>query len=117
MNRKIKFQDQNHANGIRANWDDEQWITEFFEFLQGKQPEGMCISTAHAPRLSPKKAFSIIWYLQEHMRVLPSNIEKCWSCGNLYNSNAEGLYWESKGRHYCGSCEYEVPENYDNCLR
>ena len=114
MENKIEFQDQNHKSTHRADWDDEQWLTEFFDFLQGQQPEEIRITKTHAPRLSAKKAFSIIWYLQEHMRILPSRIERCWSCGELFDQDSEGLYWQSKGRDYCGNCQHEVPDNYDN---
>jgi len=114
---EINFQDENHLSGPRADWDTEQWLTEFFEFLQGEMPEGMSMTRGHAPKMSAKKAFAIIWYLQEHMRVLPDRIDQCWSCGELFDSHSEGLYWESKGRNYCGCCQHEVPANYDNNMR
>jgi len=117
MTKSIKFQDKNHESTHRADWDDEQWLTEFFEFLKGTAPDGIKMGHGHQPKLSPKKAFSIIWYLQEHMRVLPDRIDQCWRCGGLFDSWREGLYWESKGRNYCGSCDHEVPENYDNNRR
>lgn len=63
--------------------------------------------------LKPKKAFSVIYFLQEHVSILPDTIEKCWYCKELFDSSEEGIYWESKGRHYCGCCSDQVPENYD----
>ena len=84
---------------------DVEWMQEFYEFLQ--KPF----------KLSPKKAFSIIYYLQETFPVFPDHIEQCWSCGSLFDTHSEGLYWESKGRFYCGACDHFVPENYDRGKR
>lgn len=58
-----------------------------------------------------------IWYLQEHFPVFPDNFERCGECGRLYDTDCEGLYWETKGKHYCGSCSYKVPQNYDRGKR
>lgn len=85
--------------------DDVEWMQEFFNFLQ------------ETVKLSPKKAFWIIHYLQEHLPVFPDHIEKCWRCGKLYDVYSEGLHWETRDRFYCGSCMYEVPENYDRGKR
>ncbi len=51
------------------------------------------------------------------MRVLPDNIEKCDNCKELFDSNSEGIYWETKGKHYCGGCCDLVPYNYDRGKR
>jgi hypothetical protein len=115
MNKDIKFQDKNHAyNEKRKDWDDLEWIKEFYDFLQGENPEGIQTRKHNSPKMTPKKAFTIIWYLQEHLRVLPDHIEKCSCCNDLYDSNSEGIYWESKGKFYCRACEDQVPQNYDN---
>ena len=110
MNNKIKL----IKNNDEKDWSDLEWIDEFYQFLQGECPETIHLKRGKQPKLTKKQAFSIIWYLQEHFSVLPDNIEKCWCCGELFDSYSEGLYWESKGRHYCGDCEYLVPDNYDN---
>jgi hypothetical protein len=118
MTDRINFQDRNHTHDkIRKDWDDLEWINEFYEFLQGKIPKEISMVNGHKPKMTAKKANSIIWYLQEHLRILPDNIEKCSSCDELYDSNSGGIYWESKGKHYCNCCSDQVPENYDNCLR
>lgn len=97
----------------RKNWSHTQWVDEFYRFLQGGCPNGMEIGTHSQPRLSQKKAFTIIWYLQEHLRVLPDHIERCDTCGELYDSHSAGIYWESRGKFFCDGCSYLVPENYD----
>ncbi len=54
-------------------------------------------------KLTPKKAFSIIWYLQEHFSILPDTIERCDVCNNLFDSESQGHHSELTGKHYC--CE------------
>ena len=96
---------------------DLEWVEEFYKFLQGEIPSGMRFGRGHKPKMSAKKAFSIIWYLQEHLPVFPDTIEVCWNCGYLFDADEEGLYWETKGRHYCCGCWHLVPENYDRGKR
>lgn len=110
---EIKFQDQNHHDTDREYWSDLEWINEFYGFLKGELPEEISTTRGYEPKMSEKKAYSIIWYLQEHLRILPANIERCNICGELYNSDSEGIYWGTKGKHYCGGCDYLVPQNYD----
>ena len=99
-------------NNKNRKWDDLEWLEEFYKFLQGDIPEGMRLIRGHKPKMSEKKAFAIIWYLQEHFPILPDHIERCDNCGDLFNSGCSGLYWETKGKHFCDACEYLVPENY-----
>jgi hypothetical protein len=104
-------------NNDNRDDSDEEWIEEFYNFLQGDCPDSISLPRGHQPKLTPKKAMTIIWYLQEHFPLLPDNIEKCWNCDGLFDTHSGGLYWESKGRHYCNSCQHHVPENYDNHQR
>lgn len=114
MGNDINFQDKNHLSDVkRKNWDDLEWINELYEFLQGGEVPGISIGRGYKPKMSDKKANTIIWYLQEHLRILPDNIERCDNCGELYDSNCSGIYWESKGKNYCDGCEFLVPYNYD----
>ncbi|MHA1840457.1 MAG: hypothetical protein ACTSYW_00635 [Candidatus Heimdallarchaeota archaeon] len=113
MEKQIKLLKNNDERDLK----DIEWIKEFYEFLQGEIPSGMNIQRGHKPKMSGKKAFSIIWYLQEHLPLFPDNIVRCGNCGDLYDSGCEGIYWESKGKHYCGCCEDLVPYNYDNNMR
>jgi hypothetical protein len=97
-------------------WDDEIWLektNELYHFLTGSEiPYG--IST-ESPKLDGEKAFEIIWFLQEVTRIIPSRIERCDDCGDLYNSDSEGTYIseeeeaetpEDMYKHFCGDCEY-----------
>ncbi len=109
--------DKNEINLLKNNDNrtdsDLEWVDEFYRFLQGEIPDRILLSRGHKPKLSPKKAFAIIWYLQEHFPVIPDNINRCDNCGGLFDGNLEGLYWETKGKHYCGGCNHLVPANYD----
>lgn len=100
-------------NNDDKDWDDLAWLNEFFEFLKGGETTGISFRRGYQPKLSSKKAFSIIYYLQEHLPVFPDTIDMCYNCDQLFNTACSGLYWKSKGRHYCEDCEYLVPENYD----
>jgi hypothetical protein len=56
--------------------------------------------------LGKKKAFQIIYYLQEYLPVIPDQIEQCCKCGELYDSYSQGHYSELTGKFYCSeSCE------------
>jgi len=100
----------------RQNWDDEQFITEFYEFLQGKIPEAITIPESSQVRLTEKQAFIVIWYLQEHLRILPDHIERCDNCGDLYDTHSSGTYCEAHRKHYCGGCDYLAVDYYGDCL-
>lgn len=65
-------------------------VSELYEFLQGNAPDTVTINHAKQPKLSQRQAFAVIWFLQEHMRILPSNIERCISCSTLYDTHTEG---------------------------
>jgi len=63
-------------------------IEELYRFLQGELP--FDIHMKRPPHLSEQMAFRIIWFLQEQTGVLPGNIERCITCGRLYDSKKEG---------------------------
>lgn len=91
-------------NNDNRDWTDIQWIEEFYEFLQGKLPEG--VGMKHKPKLSKEQAFKIIWYLQEHFPILPDDIEQCDVCGEIYDSGSQGYHSELTHKSYCSdSCE------------
>ena len=95
-------------------------VNELFRYLTDDEiPDGVLV--ASRPKLSPNKAWNLIWFLQEVTRCLPDHIERCDRCGALYDSDEEGFrlddqyelngktlpkkYWGS----YCGdSCAPSV---------
>ena len=121
LSRPYKQEINNEIRLLKNNQNrtdtDLEWIEEFYQFLQGECPDSITLAWGDQPKLTSKKAFTIIWYLQVHFPILPDRIEKCWNCDDLFDTWSGGLYWESKGRHYCDGCENLVPENYDNNRR
>ena len=113
MENKISLLKNNDNRSIT----DVEWIQELFDFLQGEVPDGIYFKRGHIPKLSRKKAFSVIYYLQEHLPVFPDYIELCWNCERLFDTEEEGIYWETKDRFYCGNCWHLVPKNYDRGKR
>lgn len=116
-----KYEEQRQSGDLKAlknndnkDWEELQWIQEFYEFLQGRLPESLSFPRGHSPKLSKKKAYAIIYYLQEHMPLIPDQYEQCSICGDIYDSSTEGIYWESKCKFYCGACEHL---NYDKGKR
>ncbi len=91
-------------NNPREDKSDLEWVKEFHSFLMGGIPNGITLSKEHKPNMSAKKAFAIIWYLQEHLAIFPSTIEMCDNCHNLFNSEESGEYDEKKGKHFCDNC-------------
>ena len=95
-------------------------VNELFKYLTDEEiPEGVVVNSR--PKLSPNKAWSLIWFLQEVTRCLPDYIERCDVCGQLYDSEQEGFQldnqYELKGKtlpkrywgSYCsGSCAPNV---------
>ena len=92
-------------------------VKEFYDFLQGiSVPKNFVISKRQRPKLTPDKAFSVIYMMQEHLFVLPDSFEQCQACKGLYDSDSEGCslddqyeldgktlpkkYW----KRYCGDC-------------
>jgi len=95
---------------------------EFYNFLQGEIPESIHLVNENKKiELDKEKAFLIIWYLQEHFRIIPDNIEKCNACDDLFDTQSQGGYCEKYGIHYCCSehmhkeCEYAYEGNCDDC--
>lgn len=80
-------------NNDNKEFSDIEWVREFYYDLKEK-------------KLSKKKAFSIIYYLQEHFPLLPDHIEQCSTCGELYDSYSQGHHSDMTGKFYCcESCE------------
>ena len=90
-------------NNDNRDWSDVEWVQEFFDFLTGDLPDGISMPKSHQPKLTPKKAMAIIWYLQEKFPLIPDNIEKCDdpACNNIFDSNSQGFYSEKRGKHFC----------------
>jgi len=73
---------------------DLEMIDRFFYFLTKNK------------KLSSKKAFDIIYYLQEQLEILPDRFEKCTSCKEMYDSHQQGS--THRLRQYCSSCYWDI---------
>lgn len=93
---------------------DLEWINEFYRFLQGETPEGMSLGYGSKLKLTKRKAFAIIWYLQEHFCLLPDHIEQCSDCGELYDSHSSGYHSEKRAKFYCEGCIPPFIDEEDN---
>lgn len=64
-------------------------IQQFMDMLTGGElPDGM--EMPNQPQLSPEAAFSVIWYLQEHLRIIPDRYEMCDVCHEIFDVNSGG---------------------------
>lgn len=97
-------------NNDGKEWTDLEWVDEFYRFLQGEIPGGIEIGRGHAIKLSPQKAMTVIWYLQEHFALLPDHIERCSVCNELFDTYATGFHSEENEKHYCGGCMEQAPD-------
>lgn len=86
--------------------DPLEVVQELHAFLQGRLPAS--VSMTKPPKLSAKKAFEVIWFLQEVSGLVSSNFELCGYCGYIYDSDSEGHSSEENGQ-FCGSCEHHCP--------
>ena len=83
-------------------------VEELMEMLTGGDlPDGMTMNDQ--PKLSRDSAFSVVWYLQEHLRIIPDNYELCVVCGELYDSY--------RGGHTIDSDSYEFWKEDENITR
>lgn len=97
---------------------DEQKIIVFYEWLQGKDsPEGCKFE--NKLNLTADEAFTVLWYLQEVLEILPDKYEQCKECKCLYDSYYEGetiikdtCEDESLHGFYCDCCRpYYIEED------
>jgi len=88
---------------------------EFFEYLQGEVPEGFV--HVKSPKLSPGRAFDVIYVMQEQLGVLPNHYEMCCRCHRLYDTYAEGGMIGYS--FYCGENDgcYQIRRNEINYRR
>lgn len=75
-------------------------IEGFYEFLQKD-----C-------GLKADVAFSVIYFLQETLPLIPDSIERCNDCDDIFDSDKEGQYCDECGHHHCDlhMCECEAKD-------
>jgi hypothetical protein len=61
-----------------------------YQFLQGHPPDVLRLSEGHQPALTAAQAFSVLYYLQEILAILPDKYERCEACDFLFDREAGG---------------------------
>lgn len=92
----------NDANGKPVSIER---VDEFYGFLQGAAVPGMHFGRSR-PRLSAGAANAVIYFLQEHMDLIPDVIEQCVRCHNLFDTDYDGA--TIRDRQYCSLCAAEI---------
>ena len=92
-------------------------ITEFFEFLQGKEVPNYTL--IKKPKLTKSQAFTVIYYLQERLGIIPDNFEFCDACKQMFDKDHGGISVDiikdakergyrvtskDAGKTFCGGC-------------
>jgi len=101
-----------YSDEIKSSvWEEK--LNELLEYLTtGNLPEGV---HCKSPKMSPKMAKSVIWFLQEVTKIIPDEYEICEDCGEIHNSDY-GRYFETNGKFYCGDClEYAPVVHCEEC--
>ena len=74
-----------------TNQVELEQVQEFVDMLTDTSlPDGM--EMPQQPRLSRREAFSVVWFLQERLRVLPDRYELCHICEELFDAHCEGSF-------------------------
>ena len=66
-------------------------VMEFIAMLTGKRLPDCWEPSDIQPKLTPRQAFTIVYYLQEFLGVLPDHYEQCGVCEELYDSECGGF--------------------------
>ena len=101
---------------------DLESANALFLHLQGidHTPTGGSPDLSRSPKLSAAKAFSVIYFLQETLHVIPDTFEMCSRCHKLFNTEGEGIHVSEEnyktvlmnhvfrkrdiGKHLCDTC-------------
>jgi SAM-dependent MidA family methyltransferase len=68
---------------------ETEQVQELMDFLKGDWiPDGMIFEKR--PKLKAKQAFAIVYFLQEHMHILPDCFEMCVVCNSIFDTTSEG---------------------------
>ena len=99
------WQEERHQQKLKDAAELEN-VQRFHRFLQGEVPKGVVLGrNSKGPRLTAKRAMTVIWALQECFHLLSDRFKMCADCHNIYDSDSEGGYAEKTGNNYCGSCD------------
>lgn len=86
-------------------------VQNFVDMLTGKPVDEMNLT--HQPQLSRREAFSVVYYLQEEMGIIPDHYEMCSECEYIFDSQCAGGTRKSDDAWLCDECA----TLYDYCER
>lgn len=93
-------------------------VEDLHAFMMGVNPDGVYVEPPL--KLSSENAMTIIWFLQEHMGVLPDHYNLCVACGQFFDANRQGYYLsEDAIDGYIPEARWPTYENYcdEECLQ
>ena len=79
-------------------------VQSLMDMLTGEPIDEKIMHLAHQPKLTRKEAFSMVYYLQEEMHLIPDRFEMCSKCEVLYDSFNEGGTLQGSNANLCNSC-------------
>jgi hypothetical protein len=84
-------------------------VEDLVTMLTGGDTGG--VHLAHQPALTREQAFSVLYYLQEVLFLVPNHYEMCAKCKLLYDSGNGGGVRQEDNALLCGDCA----QGYDMC--
>jgi len=98
-----------HKEAYSREIESGEWERKLEELLKylinGELPEGV---GCKSPKISPKMAKEVLWFLQEVTKIIPDRFAICDGCGCLYSEDYL-KYFETNGKFYCDSCRDYAP--------
>lgn len=90
LREELQIIPENDGDSFEIENIEIESVNKFYEFLQGINYGSEFSYELECGGISDEMAFSIIYYLQEVLEMLPDNIERCHVCGCLYDSDCGG---------------------------
>jgi hypothetical protein len=84
-------------------------VEELMNMLTGKQLLGGMVMNRQ-PCLSQRSAFSVVWFLQENLHIIPDRYERCAVCEELFDAENDGFIVDGTDAPDCWHQELGVTE-------
>jgi hypothetical protein len=106
--------------GLRGNIDNPVTLEEtqaLFNWLKGEPIENIHFPDGEQPELTNEQAFSVIYFLQEALGIIPDHYEMCKGCSEIFDNDSEGTCISDDSEDEDGNpFSEEMHGNYcDNC--
>ena len=84
-------------------------VEDLVKMLIGHDVEDVYL--AHQPQLTRRQAFSVVYYLQEILCIIPDHYEMCGECDGIFDDRYGGGTRQGDNAQLCESCA----QHYDFC--